>query len=53
MRQVGYLGGPKKAIDAVQRTWDGSDEHDGALARLILASQDLRSTPGKAGSDGE
>jgi transcriptional regulator with XRE-family HTH domain len=28
-------------MDAVRDTWDGSDEHAAALAKLILASRDL------------
>jgi hypothetical protein len=32
---------PQKALDAIEQVWDGSPEHDGALARLIEASSDL------------
>ena len=53
MHQQGYLGGPQRAIKAAQAAWDGSGEHDEALAGLILASQDLRPARGKAGSDGD
>ena len=32
---------PNEAIDALQRIWDGSDEHAAALAALISASGGL------------
>lgn len=32
---------PEKALDAIEQVWDGTPEHDGALARLIEASSDL------------
>ena len=34
-------------LDAVRVTWDGSQEHAAALAKLILASRDLWPTLGK------
>jgi transcriptional regulator with XRE-family HTH domain len=33
--------------DAIRETWDGSHEHAAALARLILATRDLRPPPRK------
>lgn len=33
--------------DAVRETWDGSEEHAAALAKLILASRELWPTLGK------
>src|SRR5690242_14846853 len=32
---------PERALDAVRQVWDGTPEHEGALARLIEASGDL------------
>lgn len=32
---------PQKALDAVRQVWDGTPEHEGALARLIEASGEL------------
>ncbi|TMK40055.1 MAG: helix-turn-helix transcriptional regulator [Actinobacteria bacterium] len=34
-------------LDAVRETWDGSEEHARALAKLILASRELWPTLGK------
>jgi transcriptional regulator with XRE-family HTH domain len=34
-------------MDALRDTWDGSDEHAAALARLIVASSELWPTLGK------
>jgi transcriptional regulator with XRE-family HTH domain len=33
--------------DAIRETWDGSHEHAEALAKLILATRELRPPPGK------
>lgn len=38
---------PDLVLDAVRETWDGSDEHAAALAKLILASGDLWPTLGE------
>lgn len=34
-------------LDAVRETWDGSEEHAAALAKLVLASRELWPTLGK------
>jgi transcriptional regulator with XRE-family HTH domain len=34
-------------LDAVRETWDGSQEHAAALAKLVLASRELWPTLGK------
>lgn len=38
---------PQRALDAVEQVWDGTPEHDGALARLIEAASDLRPKLGR------
>jgi transcriptional regulator with XRE-family HTH domain len=38
---------PTLVLDAVRDTWDGSDQHAAALAKLILASRDLWPKPQK------
>ncbi len=39
--------GADSVLDAVRETWDGSQEHAAALAKLILASRELWPTLGK------
>lgn len=38
---------PDPLMDAVRETWDGSQEHAAALAKLVLASRELWPTLGK------
>lgn len=38
---AGGLTSTNPALDAVRKTWDGSAEHAAALAKLILASDEL------------
>jgi transcriptional regulator with XRE-family HTH domain len=53
MHEEGFLGTPDEALGALRDTWDGSDEHAAALARLILASKDLWPELGGAAPDGD
>jgi hypothetical protein len=41
---------PNAVLDAVRETWDGSDAHAAALAKLVLASRELWPNLGKDGS---
>ena len=41
MRQAHGLPAPRPTLDAIAATWDGSEAHAEALARLILASGGL------------
>lgn len=52
MQQRDLLSGPGAAYDALDDAWDGTEEHEAALAGLIVASKELRSGLGKA-SDGD
>lgn len=52
MQQRGFLSGPAAAYDALDEAWDGTAEHEAALAGLIVASKELRFGLGKA-SDGD
>jgi len=51
MQQQGFLDGPTAAYDALDEAWDGTEDHEAALAGLIVASKELRSGLERASDD--
>lgn len=47
MQQRGLLSRPGAAYDALDEAWDGTEQHEAALAGLIVASKELRPGLGK------